>query len=84
MACAVPVVATDVGGLPEVVVDGETGFLRPVGDVDALADAALEILGDDALARRMAAAGRERAATVFDQATAVARYRALYERVLAG
>lgn len=83
MACAVPVVATDTGGLPEVVVDGETGFLRSVGDVDALAEAALEILGDVALARRMAAAGRERAATVFDQARAVARYRALYERVLA-
>jgi glycosyltransferase involved in cell wall biosynthesis len=84
MACAVPVVATDTGGLPEVVVDGETGYLRPVGDVEAMAEAALAILGDPALARRLGAAARERAVTVFDQGRAVARYRALYERVLAG
>jgi N-acetyl-alpha-D-glucosaminyl L-malate synthase BshA len=84
MACAVPVVASDVGGLPEVVVDGETGYLRPVGDVEAMAEAALAILGDPDLARRFSAASRERAVTVFDQPRAVARYRALYERVLAG
>jgi N-acetyl-alpha-D-glucosaminyl L-malate synthase BshA len=84
MACGVPVVATATGGLPEVVVDGETGFLRPVGDVDALAAAALVVLGDDARARRLAAAGRERAVSRFGEKATVGRYRDLYERVLAG
>ena len=84
MACAVPVVATATGGLPEVVADGETGYLRPVGDVDALAAAALAILTDDGLARRFAAAGRERAIAEFSQDKMVGRYRSLYERVLAG
>ena len=84
MACGVPVVATATGGLPEVVADGETGYLRPVGDVDALAAAALAILTDDDLARRFAAAGRRRAIAEFSQDKMVARYRSLYERVLTG
>ena len=83
MACGVPVVATATGGLPEVVADGETGYLRPVGDVDALAAAALVILTDDDLARRFAAAGRRRAIAEFSQDKMVARYRSLYKRVLA-
>jgi L-malate glycosyltransferase len=84
MACGVPVVATHTGGLPEVVVEGETGFLRPVGDVDAMAAAALAILADDDLARRLAVAGRARAVSEFSQEKMVALYRSLYERVLAG
>lgn len=82
MACRVPVVATAVGGLPEVVADGETGFLRPVGDVEAMAEAALAILSDDELARRLAVAGRRRATERFHQDRAVARYREVYEQVL--
>jgi N-acetyl-alpha-D-glucosaminyl L-malate synthase BshA len=84
MACGVPVVATRTGGLPEVVVDGETGFLRPVGDVDSMAAAAEAILTDDGLAQRLAIAGRQRAIEEFGQAKMVGRYRSLYERVLAG
>lgn len=84
MACGVPVVATRTGGLPEVVVDGETGYLRPVGDVEAMAAAALAVLTDDALAGRLAAAARRRAIEEFSQAKMVGRYRSLYERVLAG
>jgi glycosyltransferase involved in cell wall biosynthesis len=60
MAAALPVVASRVGGLGEVVVDGETGRLVPVGDIDALA-AALDALARDAdLRRRLGAAGRDR------------------------
>jgi N-acetyl-alpha-D-glucosaminyl L-malate synthase BshA len=84
MACGVPSVATLTGGLPEVVVDGETGFLRPVGDVEALAAAALAVLTDPALGRRFAEAGRRRAVERFSQAKIVAQYRELYQRVLAG
>src|SRR6202140_5420055 len=48
MASEVPVIGTRAGGLPEVVIDGETGFLLPVGDVDAMASRAIKILSDEA------------------------------------
>ena len=64
MACGVPVVASDVGGLPEVIGDDEAGFLRPVGDVEGMAACARRLLDDPALRRRMAAAARRRAETL--------------------
>ena len=84
MACEVPVIATAVGGLPEVVVDGECGFLRPVGDVDGMAEAALRAArrrGE--AARASAAAARQRAVERFAQDRVVERYRGIYERVAA-
>jgi glycosyltransferase involved in cell wall biosynthesis len=54
-----PVVATSVGGIPEIVIDGETGILTPAGDPSALASAVLRLLDDRELARRLATAGRE-------------------------
>src|SRR5207247_1731819 len=53
MACEVPVVASRVGGLPEVVDDGETGFLSAVGDVDKMAEDAVRLLTDKKLRREM-------------------------------
>jgi L-malate glycosyltransferase len=82
MAAGVAVVATAAGGIPEVVAHGETGLLRPVGDVEALAEAAAALLADDDRRHRMAEAGRRRAATVFAETEMVGRYRALYERVV--
>jgi glycosyltransferase involved in cell wall biosynthesis len=61
MAHGRPVVAGDVGGLRDLVVDGETGLLVPPGDVGALRDALERLLGDRELRRRLGAAGRERA-----------------------
>jgi glycosyltransferase involved in cell wall biosynthesis len=81
MACEVPVVATTAGGLPEVVVDGETGFLCPVGDVEGMAAAALRLLNDGDLHRRFAAASRRRAVEDFSQETVVRRYRSIYQRL---
>jgi N-acetyl-alpha-D-glucosaminyl L-malate synthase BshA len=81
MACKVPVVATTAGGLPEVVVDGVNGYLRPIGDVAAMAEAALRLLRDEELRHGMGEAGREHAVTRFGQSAIVGRYRALYERV---
>jgi N-acetyl-alpha-D-glucosaminyl L-malate synthase BshA len=82
MACGVPVVASDVGGVSEVVVDGETGFLASVGDVAGMARHARRLLADEDLRHRMAHAARHLAATQFRLGPAVDRYEATYRRVL--
>lgn len=84
MACSVPVVSSDVGGLPELNVNNETGFLCPLGDIDTLTDCTRRILTDDALQSRMAKAARKRAVEVFDQDRIVPIYETYYERILQG
>ena len=84
LSCEVPVIAADAGGVPEVIEEGVDGLLFPVGDVDAMARGAIELLADPERHRAFARHGRERAVTRFSEAAIVARYRALYERVLAG
>jgi glycosyltransferase involved in cell wall biosynthesis len=80
MAAELPVVATRVGGNPEVVVDGETGLLVAARAVQPLADA-IVTLGSDRLCRRlMAEAGRARVERAFSISRMVAEYRRLYER----
>jgi glycosyltransferase involved in cell wall biosynthesis len=79
MACGVPVVATDAGGLREVVEDGVTGRIVPKADSDALAAAIGSLLADDALRRRMGAAAVERARRLFDWDIAARRFEALYD-----
>jgi glycosyltransferase involved in cell wall biosynthesis len=59
-ACRVPVVATRAGGIPEVVVEGETGLLAPVGDAAALAEAAARVLREPALRARLVEGGARR------------------------
>ncbi len=81
MASGVPVVASDVGGLPEVVAHGVTGFLAPVGDVDAMAGYCLRLLQDEAALKRFARAARKRAAD-FDFRVIVPQYEAVYEKAL--
>ncbi|GIV59674.1 N-acetyl-alpha-D-glucosaminyl L-malate synthase BshA [Rhodocaloribacter litoris] len=81
MACEVPVVASNIGGLPELVVDGETGFLCPLGDIEAFTARTREILLDEALHARMAKAARARAVNTFDVRHIVPLYEAYYERV---
>ena len=82
MASEVPVIATRSGGLPEVVVHGETGYLLPVGDIDGMAAHAIEILSDPEKQKRMGSAGRALAFEKFDESKIVPMYRALYERVV--
>jgi len=82
MASEVPVIASRAGGLPEVVSDGETGYLVPVGDVDAMAARAIEILTDNDLRVRMGKRARELALDRFEEEKIVPRYRAMYERVI--
>jgi len=83
MSCEVPVVATLVGGLPEVVLHGETGYLANLGDVDRMAEYALEIIQNPGLHIRMGQEGRRRAVELFDQRKIVPVYENFYERVLA-
>lgn len=82
LSCEVPVVATAVGGLPEVVVHGENGFLLPVGDVEGMAEAGLELLQNDEMRSRFGRAGRLRAVQQFDQKTIVEKYRRVYRGAL--
>jgi N-acetyl-alpha-D-glucosaminyl L-malate synthase BshA len=84
MASGAPVVASRAGGLPEVVEDGVTGHLLPVGDVEGMAAAGVRILTDDAYRKKLSAAGRELAEKSFSIDVIVPKYEALYERVLAG
>lgn len=82
MACGVPVVASNVGGIPEVVEDGVTGFLHPVGDVEAMANSARRLLDDSELHARMSKAARERATRHFQIGPIVDRWEAAYARLL--
>lgn len=61
MSCSVPVVSSNIGGLPEVNIHGETGYLCELGDIECLAQSATEILKDEKLHTKMAAAARKRA-----------------------
>jgi glycosyltransferase involved in cell wall biosynthesis len=84
MAAGLPVVASDVGGVAELVADGATGLLVPAGEPAALARALARLLDDRALRERMGAAGRARARDRFDLPELRAAHLDLYARVLAG
>jgi glycosyltransferase involved in cell wall biosynthesis len=78
MASGLPVVATRVGGNPEVVADEETGLLVPPGDAELLASALLEMWRDPGKRQAFGAAGRVRVKTHFDVSRMVAEYEKLY------
>ncbi len=84
MASGVPVVATRVGGLPEVVTDGETGVLAPVEALDEMAGAAVDILRDPERWDAMSRAARERAREEFSVNRVVPMYEAYYRRIQSG
>lgn len=81
MAAGLPVVATDVGGMSEVVVDGATGFLAPAKDDAALAERILRLAGDPALRGQMGTAGRARAKQHFDEPRMCDDYGRLYREL---
>lgn len=80
-SCGVPVIASNVGGLPEVVEDGVTGILTPSGDVDAMADATAALLGDPDRLRALGADARRRVEERFGRAPALDRYERYYRRI---
>ncbi len=82
MACGVPVIGSDAGGLPEVVRHAETGFLLPVGDIDGMSARTVEILKDAQLWRSLGDAGRRRAESLFAADRIVDQYEDYYRQVL--
>ncbi len=84
MACKVPSIATRVGGVPELIDDGETGLLYAVGDVDGMAKGALSLLSDRDRLEVMRDAGRKMAQKRFCASLVVPRYVQYYEEVLKG
>jgi glycosyltransferase involved in cell wall biosynthesis len=77
-----PVVAFRVGGIPEVVVDGENGFLHPFGEVAAAARSIARLADSPGLAQQLGARGRKRAEEHFTADRVVPEYEALYRRVV--
>jgi N-acetyl-alpha-D-glucosaminyl L-malate synthase BshA len=82
MACEVPVVASRIGGLPELVEDGVSGFLHDPDDLEAMARSAIELLTDEALHHRVAQGARQRARDRFCDSKIVPLYEAYYEEIL--
>ncbi len=82
MACEVPVISSSVGGLPELQVHGETGYIAEIGDVDRMARYAIELLTNETKHRLFAQAARRRAVESFDVHKIVNQYEAHYEQCL--
>ena len=82
MACEVPTVATNVGGVPEVIDHGLTGFLADVGDVDSMSRYAIDILSDETRLREMGKAARRAAQSRFCASRIVPQYEEFYRTVL--
>jgi N-acetyl-alpha-D-glucosaminyl L-malate synthase BshA len=83
MACEVPVVASRIGGLPEVIEDGVTGFLHALNDLDGMAASVVRLINDDALRQRVAEAARESATSRFCDWRIIPTYESYYEEILA-
>jgi L-malate glycosyltransferase len=82
MACQVPVIASDVGGIPEVVKDGLVGYLAPVGDVHTMAAKAINILSQEDLRQEMSLQARNYALEHFHIDTIIPQYEDYYQKIM--
>lgn len=83
LACEVPVIASRVGGIPEVVDDGETGFLSDVGDIEKMSADAARLLADEEMRREMGQRARESSVSRYSTDLVIPQYIEFYERVIA-
>ena len=83
MACEVPVISSSVGGLPELQVHGQTGYIAEIGDIDRMARYAIDLLTNPAKHKLFAEAARKRAIE-FESSKIISQYEQYYERVLSG
>jgi N-acetyl-alpha-D-glucosaminyl L-malate synthase BshA len=81
MACGVPPVATNAGGIPELITHGVDGFAEPVGDVEAHSRRVVELLTDDTLHAQMSAAARRTAVERFATESIIPQYERYYEEI---
>jgi len=81
LLCEVPVVGARAGGLPEVVIDGESGYLHPVGDVESMAASCHRILTEPGLKERLGRAGRKRSMEMYSPDVIIPQWEALYAEV---
>lgn len=84
MACGVPCIGTDVGGIPEVITHGETGFLVPLGDIDGAAKHAVSLLKDESLHEKVSAAAQSSVQAHFSSDKIVSEYEKLYLELIEG
>jgi N-acetyl-alpha-D-glucosaminyl L-malate synthase BshA len=83
MSCGVPVVASQAGGIPEVVVHGESGFLAPIGDINQMAEYTLALLNDKALWKKTSKAARNRAVEHYRSDLLTVKYEEYYRSIVA-
>jgi glycosyltransferase involved in cell wall biosynthesis len=81
-ACELPVIATRIGGIPEVVSDGETGYLSEIGDIGKMAADTIKLLRDEDLRRTFGKRGRELAVERYSTEQIIPQYIDFYENVL--
>lgn len=82
MACEVPAIGTNIGGIPEVIIDGETGYLCEVGDIETAASKAVQLLSDDELHQRFSKAAYKRMRDTFCSHLITAQYEAIYQQLI--
>lgn len=81
MACGLPVVGTTAGGIPEVVEDGQTGYLQPIGDIEGMAQKVVKLLTDDSLYETFSKNSIDRAYHEFCQEKITTQYEQIYEKL---
>lgn len=82
MACGIPVISTSVGGLPELIIHNQTGYIAEIGDIDRMAKYAIELLTNEKKYKSFARYSRERAVNNFDKNLILPQYINYYEKVL--
>ncbi|MFQ3543001.1 N-acetyl-alpha-D-glucosaminyl L-malate synthase BshA [Halobacillus rhizosphaerae] len=83
MACGVPCIGTNIGGIPEVIDHGETGYITELGNIAQISELAIQLLNNPALLETFANQSKQVVREKFESATIVRQYEELYERVLA-